>query len=173
LPGIGGSYWSTFFPGVVVLGLGMAVTVAPLTTTVMNAIGADQAGIASGVNNAIARTAALLAIAIFGIVVAWVFDWNLDTKLHAIGASPEIVTFLNSQRDKLAGAALPSDVAEVDTAQLKRAIGESFVAGFRWIMLLGAGLSLLSALAALVLIDKSNLSVRGKGAENTEEKQRK
>jgi EmrB/QacA subfamily drug resistance transporter len=172
-PGIGGSYWSTFFPGVVVLGLGMAVTVAPLTTTVMNAIGADQAGIASGVNNAIARTAALLAIAIFGIVMAWVFDWNLDTKLHAIGASPEIVTFLNSQRDKLAGAALPSEVAEVDTAQLKRAIGESFVAGFRWIMLLGAGLSLLSALAALVLIDKSNLSIRGKGAENTEEKQRK
>jgi len=83
------------------------------------------------------------------------------------------VTFLNSQREKLAGAALPSDVAEVDTAQLKRAIGESFVAGFRWIMLLGAGLALLSALAALLLLDKSNLSARGKGAENTAEKQRK
>ena len=159
-PGIGGSYWLTFFPAVVVLGLGMAVTVAPLTTTVMNSIGADMAGIASGVNNAVSRTAALLAIAVFGMVMAWVFDSSLTTKLPALDVSREVAAFLDGQRDKLAGAALPANLDGATAAAVRRAIGEAYVAGFRWIMLLSAGLALLSALGAWLMIDGKKGSFR-------------
>jgi len=153
LPGVEADYWSTFFPAVAVLGIGMTVTVAPLTTTVMNSVGADFAGVASGINNAVARTAALLAIAVFGMVMAWAFDASLHESLREAHVSHEISVFLDAQRSMLAGAALPPAVDAEAAATLRRAVELSYVSGFRWIMLLSAGLALMSAVAAGVLID--------------------
>ena len=153
LPGIDANYWSTFFPAVVVLGLGMTVTVAPLTTTVMNSVGRDLAGVASGVNNAVSRTAALLAIAILGLVMARAFEASLETRLHAANVPREISTFLLAQRSKLADAALPPGIDAALSATLRRAVQASYVSGFRWIMLVSAGLALMSALAAWLLIE--------------------
>jgi EmrB/QacA subfamily drug resistance transporter len=158
VPGVGANYWSTFFPAVVVLGFGMTITVAPLTTTVMNAVGPDSAGIASGVNNAVSRAASVLAIAVFGVVMASAFDAVLADSLRRAGASAEILVFFEGQRSKLAGAEMPPGIDAAAAAAFKRAVSESFVAGFRWVMLLSAGLALLSALSAWMMIESRRRS---------------
>ncbi|GAC1349428.1 MAG: MFS transporter [Ktedonobacteraceae bacterium] len=153
VPDIGGSYWGTFFPAVVVLGLGMAITIAPLTTTVLGAVEDRYAGIASGINNAIARVAGLLAIAVLSIFVLHAFNNNLDSRLNALRVAAPVRHLLDAQRARLAGAEVPAEVDGVLHAQLSHAIAESFVGGFRLAMLIGAGLALASALCALVLVE--------------------
>ena len=152
LPSVGASYWAAFLPAVCVLGLGMAVTVAPLTTTVMNSVGQELAGTASGVNNAVSRAAGLLAIAAFGIVLTWAFNATLADGLARSQLPPDVLAAVFAQRQKLAGITIPEGLAEPVAAALKRIIGQSFVAGFRWVMVLSAGLALLSALSAWWMI---------------------
>jgi EmrB/QacA subfamily drug resistance transporter len=152
VPSINNNYWTTFFPAICILGLGMSVTVAPLTTTVMNAVGTELAGTASGINNAVSRTAALLAIAVFGIVLTWAFNATLSDELARVRAPTKLVSDLMSQRAKLAGMVIPNGYSASTTSGLKYAIGVSFVAGFRWVMLVSAALALLSAMSAWVLI---------------------
>jgi len=152
-PDIGGSYWTTFFPAVVVLGLGMSITIAPLTTAVLNAVEDHYAGIASGINNAVSRIAGLLAIAVLSIFVIQTFGNNLDNQLNALNVSPAIRQALDAQRTKLVGATVPSNVHGPLQAELTRAIAESFVGGFRLAMFIGAGLAFASAICALILVE--------------------
>jgi len=151
-PGVGGSYWTTFFPAVIVLGIGMAITVAPLTTTVMNSVKQSHAGIASGVNNAVARGAGLLAIAVLGIVMLHSFNHALDRRLADESAPPLVWQSLQAQRSKLAGAALPEELDQMTRQLIEQAIYESFVHAFRLIMAIGATLAVVSAIVAWLLI---------------------
>jgi EmrB/QacA subfamily drug resistance transporter len=153
IPGVGGNYWRDFFPAVIVLGLGMATSVAPLTTTVMNAVAAKRGGIASGINNAVSRAAGLLAIAVLGIVMLHVFNRSLDRRLSAIPLPAAVVRALDGQRVNMAGAKLPDEIAPATRSTLTHAINESFVDAFRQVMLIGVALALSSALSAWLLID--------------------
>jgi EmrB/QacA subfamily drug resistance transporter len=155
VPGIGGSYWTSFFPAVLVLGLGMAITVAPLTTTVMSSIPQHRAGIASGVNNAVARTASLVAIAVLGVVMLHVFKTSLDGRLTAANVPAPAAQSVQTQSTKLAAIDIPKNVDSETQQLIRRAIDESFVSGFRFVMAIGATLAAASALTALFWIGET------------------
>jgi EmrB/QacA subfamily drug resistance transporter len=152
VPGIDANYWSRFFPAVVVLGLGMAISVAPLTTTVMNSVPENRAGIASGINNAVSRAAGLLAIAVFGIVMLQTFNRSLDRQLAGIDLSESARRAIDSQRINLAAARIPEEMPARQRELLREAIEQSFVSGFRCVMLVGASLALASAIVSWLLI---------------------
>jgi EmrB/QacA subfamily drug resistance transporter len=145
--GVEGDYWTTFFPAVVVLGLGMAVSVAPLTTTVMTAVPQSQAGTASGINNAVSRVAGLLAVALFGLILYRVFDHALDQRLNALPLAPEERRQIDQQRPKLAAA-------QTSDPRAQAAIAGSFVNGFDVVVWISVGLAAASSLSAFVMIDK-------------------
>jgi EmrB/QacA subfamily drug resistance transporter len=151
-PGIGDSYWTTFLPAVCVLGLGMTITIAPLTTTVMNAVGPERAGTASGVNNAVSRAAGLLAIAALGGVLSHVFDARLHDALAHAGLPAALADDLFAQRGKLAAIAPPASATPELAAQVRHVVGTAFVAGFRAVMLVCAGLAIAGAASAWLLI---------------------
>ena len=155
VPSISDNYWTSFFPAVIVLGLGMAITVAPLTTTVMDSVSEEQAGIASGINNAVSRTAGLLAIAVFGVVILYAFSHQLGARLNQVGIDEQLKRSVYEQRVKLAGLEVPQTISPETQEQLKQAVAGSFVYGFRLIMLLSAALALASALSSWLLIGKS------------------
>lgn len=154
LPAKNPNYWTTFFPAVAVLGLGMAVSVAPLTTTVMGSVSEQQAGVASGINNAVSRMAGLMAIAIFGVVMLQTFSRSLDRQLVRIDMSEEVRRAVSEQRIKLAGLELPPNLKPETENQLARAVSDAFVSGFRVIMLSGAILATASSFCAWLLIEK-------------------
>ena len=152
LPGIGGSYWTTFFPGLAVLGTGMGISVAPLTTAVMSAVSQDSSGLASGINNAVARTAGLLSIALMGIMVLIVFNGALDTEIGSIEMTQELREHIDSERIKLAGIRLPEGIDRYTATLIRRAINESFLSAFRLAMIISALLAFASSVTARLFI---------------------
>ncbi len=156
IPGIGNgtsSYWTTYFPAVVVLGTGMAISVAPLTTVVMSVIDTHHAGTASGVNNAVSRTASVLTIAALGIVMVSIFSRSLDNHLTTLKTAPDVRQLIDAQRVKLGGIELPPTLSHQMRIFLEQAIDDAFVTGFRVVMLTSAGLALASGISAWLIIE--------------------
>jgi EmrB/QacA subfamily drug resistance transporter len=160
VPSVGGSYWKTFFPAVVVLGFGTAVTVAPLTTVVMNSVSKDRVGSASGINNAVARVAGVLAIAIIGIVMVKAFGSQLNRGLAHLLLSHAILRQIQADEIKLASLQIPPGLSLSTVAAIRESVKEAFVFGFRIVMLACAALSLASSAVAWLMI--------GNGPDRTE-----
>jgi EmrB/QacA subfamily drug resistance transporter len=147
-----GSYWKAFFPASLLFGLGMAVTVAPLTTIVMSSVDRDRVGTASGINNAVARVAGVLAIAVLGIVMVKAFGSHLDQSLAKLSLPPDIVQNIRSKQIELAGLELPQGLDADAVETLRNAIANAFLLSFRLVMFLCAALSTASAIIAWRLI---------------------
>jgi predicted MFS family arabinose efflux permease len=147
-------YWTTYFPGALFLGVGMGITVAPLTTAVMGAAPASGSGVASGINNAVARTAGVLAIAIVGSVAILRFGVMLDARVADMNATPTVVTQMHEESSKLADAAPPQDLPADMTTALKQAVKMSYIETFRMISIIGAIMAWLSALLAFLLVGR-------------------
>ena len=145
------SYWRDFFPAIMVMSLGMATSVAPLTTAVMGAVDERRAGIASGINNAVSRTASLLAIAAFGVLMLSSFTGRLENASARL--EPSAREALLEQRYKLAGAGLGADFDAPARSVATRAVNESFVHGFSLVALGAAGLAFMSAFCSWLLIE--------------------
>ena len=133
----------------------MGVTVAPLTTAVMGAVASEHAGVASGINNAVARAAGLLAVAVLGVVVVTRFNAVLDAGLPDLKLGHDVLAALDAERSKLAAAKLPDGLPEALQQKIQQLLREAYVAGFRAAMLLSAGLAALSALSGFVSLAPS------------------
>jgi EmrB/QacA subfamily drug resistance transporter len=165
VPGTEGSYWTTFFPAVVVQGLGMSLVIAPLTTTALNSVEGRHSGLASGVNNAVSRTGGLLSIAVLGIFVFASFSGGLDSRTESVDLTPEQRAALEAEKVDLGGAEAPEGIDPGTAASIERAVDESFVGAFRLSMYIAAGLAGASALAAAVLIEGKGSVARPEEAE--------
>jgi EmrB/QacA subfamily drug resistance transporter len=168
LPGTGGSYWTTFFPAILVQGFGMALVIAPLTTTAMNSVSGRHSGLASGVNNAVSRTAGLLAIPVLGIFVFAAFSASLDARVAALDLPPEARQQLEAEKVDLGAAEVPEGLGGATVAAVQRAIDEAFVTGFRTAMFVAAGLALASAVAAGIMVEGKGKAVRSEEAKRVE-----
>jgi MFS family permease len=155
VPSVGGNYWTTFFPAFVVLGFGMAVCVAPLTTVVMASIESDRAGTASGINNAVARVAGVLAIAILGLVMVEAFKHRLLDSLSALDLSPSVLEEIRLNAVKLGGLNVCSSLPASISAMIRPEIVQAFVFAFRLIMIICTCLAVASAGIALRMIPSS------------------
>jgi EmrB/QacA subfamily drug resistance transporter len=145
VPDVQAHYWTAFFPAFVVLGLGMAISVAPLTTVVMDSVGQERAGTASGINNAVARVAGVLAVAVLGVLMTAAFGYSLRRTLANLNLNVGIVHQLESNVAQLGSLDAPAHVDSETAATIRSAIAHAFVFGFRLIVLVCAVLSIASA----------------------------
>lgn len=153
VPGVGGSYWTTFFPAMAALGLGMAISVAPLTTTVLGSVEDRHAGTASGINNAVARIAGVLAVALLGAIAVAAFGLALESRLDVLRLGAGARAAIEAQVPALAEARVPPQLDGFARHAVQFAFDAAFLNAFRIVMLVACGLALASAACAAWTID--------------------
>jgi EmrB/QacA subfamily drug resistance transporter len=154
VPGVqSGSYWTSFFPAAVVLGIGLSILVPAVTTVALNSVDVSHSGVASAINNSFSRTAGLLAVAVLGVLMFTSFGGSLDARLEALDLPPGVRQQLEQEKIKLGAAEVPKSIDAERGAIVERAIDEAFVSGYRVVMLVAAVMALASAITAAFLIE--------------------
>ena len=148
------TYWTTLFPAICLFGIGMGITLAPLTTAVMASVDEHHAGMASGLNNTVSRSAQVLAIAVMGGIVLVLFRDTLLSHPVVTALPADARALLTSESVKLAETSLPATLSLQERAHLRDLISESFADSISVIMLIAAGLSFASGLLAALLIER-------------------
>jgi hypothetical protein len=161
VPGVGGSYWTTYFPAVVVLGIGMSLVFGPLSIAILNAVEEEHSGLGSGVNRSVQRTAKLLGLAVLAFLVLATFDNSLDASLNALDLSPGQKVALRAEEVNLGANDILEGARGEDRVAIDRAVDQAFVSAFRFAMYVSAGMALASAIAAALLL-------QGKGKKGNE-----
>ena len=146
------AYWTTFFPGILVFGLGMSFTVSPLTTAVMGSVSDHFSGTASGVNNAMTRIANVFANAVLGALAVLFFSGALSQQLNGTKISIKEKQEITAQSVNLGNAQVPAIIGANNNAAIKTAYHKSFISAYAKIMRISAGLGFLAALMAFIFI---------------------
>lgn len=157
LPGVTGGpreFWYRFLPGFLLVGAGLGLTAAPLSTTVMGSVPAEKLGLASGINSSLTRLAGVLAVTVMGAVMLTSFHHFLEIRVARLQLPATATALLRLESVKLAEAQVPAGLNAETAATVKQAIREAFVEAFRGIALLAAGLSWLAAGTAAWLLKK-------------------
>jgi MFS family permease len=147
------AYWWTYFPAILAMGVGMGITVAPLTTAVMSSAPSEHSGLASGVNNAVTRSAQVLALAILGAVAIFTFSSALQSRAATLPLSPQQRSTLAADAGKLGETPPPPGLDKQAASQVTTAVQETFVNTFRLLSIISAGMALLSAALAWLLVE--------------------
>jgi len=145
-------YWTSFFPGILVFGLGMSLTVAPLTTAVMRSVEDEYSGIASGVNNAMTRISNVFANAIFGALAVLLFTGSLSNKLGRLSLDEKSKQAAIAQAVNLGNAKTPAGISGHDKTVIEDAYHAGFIDTYGKIMRLASALAFLGALMTVLLI---------------------
>jgi EmrB/QacA subfamily drug resistance transporter len=146
-------YWIRYLPGILVFGIGMGFTVAPLSTSVMGSVGNNYSGIASGINNAVSRVGGVLAVAIIGSIALIAFARSLDIKTSTLNMSDQAHQQLMVEAAKLGGATVPAEIQANDVETVSSAIKQSFSETFRLVMLICSGLAWISAILSALFVE--------------------
>ncbi len=145
-------YWTTFFPGILVFGLGMSLTVAPLTAALMGSVSNHLSGTASGVNNALTRISNVFANAIFGALAVLFFAGALQEQIKNINLDSTIKQSVMAEAVNLGNAKVPSNIDPKDKPTVERSYHESFIHAYSSVMKISAGLGFLGAMMSFLFI---------------------
>jgi EmrB/QacA subfamily drug resistance transporter len=151
--GMGSSYWINFFPGIFFMGLGVALSFAPLNTTVMSSVDRSDAGTASGINKAVSRLSGMLSVALLGALAIALFGQQLANQMDQDDVPEQVQQHMLSETMNLAKAEVPQDIPAATQKVLEDNIKQSFLSSFRIVMFVSAGLVFLGSVCAGLMID--------------------